>query len=336
VPGAPAVTKVTAGNGQVTASWTPPASDGGSPVVRYQVTGSPKAATVTVNAPTLSATLTGLPGGTNECVQVQAVNAVGGGPLSPAGQACAMTPAPPNAVTNLSVDGGNGQLTISWGGASVPAGSPGVTSYQVSVGGGSPRSATSPLTVSAPAWSTETVKVYAVNPVGSGPTTSGSAMAWGRSGTATCTDVLSGDVSVENSCIDNPGAGNAWQQGPSSISWIDSWTGHGGHVPSGSFEYLCSDYASGAVSGNQYALVNTGTDAACLNAMTGYQNTPPNRPHLIATVSSTSLGPGSQNICEFSGQTKGANGTFNTEELAQCGTTPAGLQGAKSGFEFWT
>ncbi len=293
VPGVPTVTEVSAGDAVVTVTWSPPASDGGSPVLRYQVTAAPSGASRRVGASTRTVSLTGLADGTRQCVQVQAVNRVGGGPLSPAGQACATplkdspgqvgavrtgesapgqitlawrqpslgpyhtpitrytvrggpavrtvsstsvvitglaaattysfsvaasnssgnsgpasvpTPAttwaPPGRVSSLTVTGADKQLTVKWGAATSPAGSPQATGYEVSVGGGSfaATSGTS-VTKSAPAWTNEKVTVYAVNSVGGGPRSTASGTAWARSGTPVeCYDVLSGDTAVLNAC----------------------------------------------------------------------------------------------------------------------------------------
>ena len=135
VPGAPTVT-VTAGSGLITVTWSPPAFDGGSPVLRYQLTGSPTSASTSVPASTTTVSLTGLTNGTRECVQVQAVNRVGGGPLSPAGQSCA-TPQKnsPGQVSGITArESAARQITLSWRQPSLgPYNSP-IRSYTVQGG----------------------------------------------------------------------------------------------------------------------------------------------------------------------------------------------------------
>ena len=330
VPGAPTVTGVTAGKGQVTVTWSAPASDGGTPVLSYRLTGSPVAAsTASVAAANTSATLTGIANGTHECVQVQAVNAVGGGPLSPAGQSCATTPSPPGGVTNLSVTATDSHLTVSWGAAGVPAGSPPVTGYQVSVGGTTHSTSGTSITVSVPAWTNEAVKVYATNSVGSGPTASGSGGAWTRTGTVTCFDNLSGDHSVQNDCS-NPGG--AWIVQGSNINWINP-QGHLGTF-SGNFEYLCSTYETGSVSGDTYAISTSAAKSSCQSLLPNSQD--PTQPHVIAAVSTSPL-PGGQHICEYKGTTTTTNGTFTDEELTICGSgVPGGLSGATQINNFYT
>ncbi len=62
----------------------------------------------------------------------------------------------------------------------MPNGSPAVTKYEVSIGGSTSSTAGTTLTRSVPAWTNETVKVYAVNSVGNGPTSTASGTAWAR------------------------------------------------------------------------------------------------------------------------------------------------------------
>ncbi|MCL2395113.1 MAG: fibronectin type III domain-containing protein [Acidimicrobiaceae bacterium] len=327
------MSKVTAGNGQVTATWSPPASDGGSPIVRYQVTGSPDVVAVSVSAPTITATLTGLPNGTSECVQVQALNAVGGGPLSPAGQSCA-TPVPPAAVPNrppsLSVSDGNGSLTISWGAASVGLGSPPVTHYELSVNGGGSQPAVSPTTIGATAWATEQISVYAVNAVGNGAAAAATGVAWNRQPAVICFNATSGDRSIRDACDQ---ANNFQQQGNAGFDIVEANPNSGHAQPSAFNERLCTGYYT-ANQGDHYALL-TSPSQNCPTALAGAQN--PAVAHTIAFVSSGSLGDSdSRHICEYTGQTSGTQGTFTQQELSPCGSPPPGMTGAVQGFDFWT
>lgn len=427
VPGVPAISQVTAGDGVITVSWSPPASDGGSPVLRYQVTATPSGTSHVVASGTGSVTFSGLTDGVRECVQVQAFNQVGAGPLSPAGQSCATPlkdspgqvtnvrasesaagqvrlswsapslgpyhtpirsytvhggPAPvtapglattisglasgsayaftvvatntagnsgpasattgvntwatPGSVRSLTVTAGDGQLAVKWGAASVPKGSPAVSRYEVSVAGSTHSTTGTTWTTSAPAWSNETVKVYAVNSVGSGPTSTASGTAWARVSTVLCDDSLSGDSAVLNQglCPAPPGAWTS--KGNSGISWISAQAGHS--APGVVNDYLCITYYSGSVSGDIYALVDRPTEAACTAALPGYQkNVPkPDIPHVIAYVSTKSLGSGSQHICDYEGHTTGKDGTYTSYELSPCGKTPSGLSGGSQKFSFYT
>ena len=89
-PGAPTVGSATAGSAMATISFTPPASDGGSPITGYTVTSSPGGLTAT--GPVSPITITGLTNGTAYTFTVTAANAVGAGPVSAASNS--VTPQP--------------------------------------------------------------------------------------------------------------------------------------------------------------------------------------------------------------------------------------------------
>ncbi|WP_312305570.1 kelch repeat-containing protein, partial [Pulveribacter sp.] len=72
----------TAGNGQVTVSWTSPAYTGGNPPEGYAATASPGGAGCTAVAPATSCTVTGLTNGTPYTFTVRALHPNGEGPVS--------------------------------------------------------------------------------------------------------------------------------------------------------------------------------------------------------------------------------------------------------------
>lgn len=80
VPGQPRSVRVTAGNGEAYVSWLQPASFGGRPLRSYRVTAEPGGATVEVDAPAASASLSGLFNGVPYRFRVVATNEVGDGP----------------------------------------------------------------------------------------------------------------------------------------------------------------------------------------------------------------------------------------------------------------
>lgn len=87
VPSALAAPVVTASTAQLSATWSSPPSDGGSPVTSYDLRHSVQSANswTTVTGVTAPRVITSLANGTTYEVQVRAVNAVGNGAWSPSG-----------------------------------------------------------------------------------------------------------------------------------------------------------------------------------------------------------------------------------------------------------
>ncbi len=118
-PDAPGRLTATAGNQQVTLSWSTPANDGGSPIARYeyrsQESGSGFTAWTTIpgGASATSYTVTGLENGTSYTFEVRAVNAVGGGEGTTA--SATLAESAPGAPANLTATGGDEQVALSWG-----------------------------------------------------------------------------------------------------------------------------------------------------------------------------------------------------------------------------
>ncbi|HEY0038682.1 MAG TPA: fibronectin type III domain-containing protein, partial [Longimicrobium sp.] len=90
-------------------SWTAPYSDGGRTLQSYRVTASPGGATVSVAAPTTSATVAGLANGTAYTFSVVAINSAGAGPASassaPVTPQAAPAPPPPSGTPGRWVSG---------------------------------------------------------------------------------------------------------------------------------------------------------------------------------------------------------------------------------------
>ncbi|GAA3200069.1 fibronectin type III domain-containing protein [Actinocorallia longicatena] len=138
VPGAPAITSVTAGSQEATLTFTPPAANGFSPITGYVIT--PYVAGVAQAPQTFSGTattrtVTGLTAGTSYTFTVAAQNAAGTGPPSAPSAAVvpndspALTfPPPPDGQVGvaysrpLTFTGGTAPYTWSVGSGSLPAG----------------------------------------------------------------------------------------------------------------------------------------------------------------------------------------------------------------------
>jgi titin len=128
-PAAPTAVAGVAGNGQVTLSWTAPASDGGVPIKDYVISYTVDGTSYTVFDDGLStgttATVTGLTNGTNYVFRVAAVN--GSDLVGPAGESGSVRPfvllAAPTALVAV---GQNGRVSLSW-----VAPGPGVVDYRV-------------------------------------------------------------------------------------------------------------------------------------------------------------------------------------------------------------
>src|SRR5437899_2191863 len=117
-PGAPTGLVASAGNGTVGLSWTPPASDGGSPIVGYQIyRGTSSGAESLLDASDVSTyTDNAVANGTTYWYQVTAVTSAGEGPRSteqsatPTGAAAVV----PGAPTGLIATAGNAQVGLAW------------------------------------------------------------------------------------------------------------------------------------------------------------------------------------------------------------------------------
>jgi hypothetical protein len=85
-PGAPRSVELTALSGRIEVAWSAPESDGGSAVTGYVATATPGGATCTTTGATLC-TISGLDNGTAYRVAVAAINVIGTGASSDAGEA---------------------------------------------------------------------------------------------------------------------------------------------------------------------------------------------------------------------------------------------------------
>ena len=134
VPGAPTGLSGTAGNTQVSLSWSAPVDTGGSAITGYMVESSVDAgvswSTVVADTGSTGTTYsaTGLTNGATYTFRVSAINAVGTGTAS--GIASAVPVTTPGAPTGLSGTAGNTQVSLSWS-APVDTGGSAITGYMV-------------------------------------------------------------------------------------------------------------------------------------------------------------------------------------------------------------
>ena len=179
-PGAPSEVGATAGDGQATVSFSPPASNGGSPITGYTVTATdatdPAHGGQTATGPASPITVTGLTNGDSYTFTVAATNAVGTGPAS--GASNPVTPATtPGAPSEVGATAGDGQATVSFSPPASNGGSP-ITGYTVTAtdatdpahGGQTATGPASPITVTGLTnGDSYTFTVAATNAVGTGP-----------------------------------------------------------------------------------------------------------------------------------------------------------------------
>jgi IPT/TIG domain/Fibronectin type III domain/Cysteine-rich secretory protein family len=145
-PGPPTNVTATVGNLSATIAWSPPASDGGSPITSYTVTSSPGGLTTTVSGSSLSTVVSGLTLGTTYTFTVVATNSIGSGNASPpSNQITAVTV--PSAPMGLVATAADGSAILSWtapsdGGSAIKAYV--VTPYANGVSPGTPVTFTQP------------------------------------------------------------------------------------------------------------------------------------------------------------------------------------------------
>ncbi|MDB4882252.1 MAG: fibronectin type protein, partial [Gemmatimonadetes bacterium] len=177
-PSAPSISGVGTGDGQLTVTFTAPASDGGSVITNYEYS-TDDGTTWTTRAPASTASplvITGLTNGTTYQVKVRAVNGSGVGTASaPLAGTPATTPTAPSIST---VTQGNGQLTVAFA-APASTGGATITNYEYSTDNGTSWTTRGPASIGSPIvitgltnGTTYQVKLRAVNGVGSGTASS--------------------------------------------------------------------------------------------------------------------------------------------------------------------
>jgi len=130
-PSEPQNLQATRGVGQITLTWSAPASDGGSPITNYRIyrgTSSGGEIFLVQIGNVLSHLDPGLTNGQKYYYKVSAVNAVGEGPKS--SEASATPGATPTAPIGLSATGGNAKISLAWSPPVDNGGNP-ITGYSI-------------------------------------------------------------------------------------------------------------------------------------------------------------------------------------------------------------
>ena len=133
-PSQPIGLTVSAGDGQATLSWSPPADDGGSSVTNYTVYRGVASGLEDILARTptvLTYTDLGLTNGVTYYYEVAAINKAGEGPKS--NEANVTPVGPPSEPLNLRAEAGDHQVTLTWAAPSSDGGSP-VLGYRMYCG----------------------------------------------------------------------------------------------------------------------------------------------------------------------------------------------------------
>jgi hypothetical protein len=177
VPGAPSISAITAGNGQLSVAFTAPASNGGAAISNYEystdngsswTTRSPSSTSSPIVIPTLN-------NGTSYQVRIRAVNDVGSGAQSSAVTGTPVAPSStPGAPTISSITAGDTQLSVAFSAPSSDGGAA-ITNYDYSTDNGgiwvtpSTPATSSPLVVTGLTNGTSyQIKIRARNSVGPG------------------------------------------------------------------------------------------------------------------------------------------------------------------------
>jgi adhesin/invasin len=318
-PGAPSISSVTAGDGQLSVAFTAPASDGGSAITNYEysVNGGTSWSTRSPASTTSPVVITGLVDGTSYSVALRAVNGVGAGAASSTSSGTPIGVA--TAPTGLAATGGNASASLTWTAPAIDGGAA-ITDYavQYSTNGTSwstfahAASTSTAITVTGLTnGTTYQFRVAAVNAAGTGPT----------SALATATPGAPGSPTGLTLAFN--------QTSPSTLDGLFSWTAPSSSGASAISDYVVEYRVAGAPGWTTFAhTASTATSATVpgLLPSTTYEvrvsakNTAgTGAPSAIATA--TTVGPSSRLQCFQPGN---SNSSANAITIAPCSGVVAG------------
>ena len=143
-PDAPESLSFTPGDGQVTLRWSPPGNDGGESITHYEYELDGSGDWINTGSTATSHTVTGLMNGQTYVFRVRAVNAEGNGdpvtleatpsPSSGGGGGGGPRQTVPSAPSNLLLEGGDGQVKLTWEAPENDGGSA-ITDYEYRIDG---------------------------------------------------------------------------------------------------------------------------------------------------------------------------------------------------------
>ena len=345
VPGAPGSVAATAGNTQVTLTWTV-AADNGAAITTYQYqqqagsgtfsawTAIPSSAPGETHA--TSYTVTGLTNGTTYTFQVRAVNSVGNGATSASATA---TPGLPGAPGSPGATAGDEAVTLSWTAAADHGSAITTYQYQQHAGDGTfgawtaiPSSApgethaTSYTVTGLTNGTTYTFQVRAVNSVGPGATSASATATPGLPGAPGSPGATAGDEAVTLSwtaAADHGAAITTYQyQQQAGAGVVGAWTTIPSSAPGGTHatSYTVTGLTNGTAYTFQVRAVNSVGNGAAATPVTA---TPVAVPEAPATLDAqpgnaqvpltwTTAADNGSTITKYQYQQHAGSGTFGT------------------------